>query len=295
MAAAVHAAAAALERVRALALGVQLIYERALAAVDLHALIVAASGGQARDAECGGRAVAHLGHGVGEVVHQNAPEAASVERAALMDERAQMAADRRVFRAGDEAHQIEAVAAQIAQRAGAGDRLIEAPHQRAVDKRQTPRLAVLHIDVIDPADQSAPHQIAGIARGGLEAIGEADHVLHALFQREGGQRVGLFAIHADGLFEAEGLAGLGGGHGDFKVDVVGRGNIHRVHIGAVDQIVIIGKAVRVVYAISVFGVFDRLGAQIAHGDQLQIGTGLNARQVNPAGNAAYADAANANH
>ena len=212
-----------------------------------------------------------------------------------MDERAQMAANGGIFRAGDEAHQIKAMAAQIAQRARAGDRLIEAPHQRAVDEGQTPRLAVLHIDVIDPSDQAALHQIAGIARGGLEAIGEADHVLHALFEREGGQYVGLPVIHADGLFKAEGLAGLGGGHGDFKVDVVGSGNIHRVHIGAVDQIMIIGKAMRIVYAVFVFGVFNRLGAQIAHGDQLQIGAGLDARQVNPAGNAAYADAANANH
>ena len=243
-----------------------------------------------------------LGHGIGDTVDQNARRrAAFLVVDALAPRRmdvdaAQMAGRAAVHSApATRRDQIEAAAAQIAQRAGAGDRLIEAPHQRAVDEGQAPCLAVLHIDVINLADQAAPHQIAGIARGGLEAIGEADHVLHAPFEREGGQYVGLFVIHADGLFETEGLSGLGGGHGDFKMDVVGRGNIHRVHIGAVDQIMIIGKAMRIIYAVPGFGVFDRLGAQIAHGDQLQIGAGLDARQVNPAGNAAYADAANANH
>ena len=79
------------------------------------------------------------------------------------------------------------------------------------------------------------------------------------------------------------------------MDVIGGGDVHRVHIGAVDQVVIIGKAVGLVDAIGFPGVAQGLGVDVAHSYQLQVGAFRDAGQMDAAGDSANAYAAHSNN
>ena len=118
--------------------------------------------------------------------------------------------------------------------------------------------------MVDLAQHSLFNQVLGIAGSCLEAIGEAHHVRYALFRGGLGQDVGFLSVHGHGLFHRKRLSGLDRSHGDFKVHIVGGGDIHRIHIRAVDQVVIIGKAVGLINAIFLLCIFQGLGIGQPH-------------------------------
>jgi hypothetical protein len=75
--------------------------------------------------------------------------------------------------------------------------------------------------------------------------------------------------------------------------VVGGGDVNGVHIRAVNQVMIIGKAMGGVKAVCFPRVFHALGLEVTHSGQLQVWAVGNAGQVHALGNSPNAYAANA--
>ena len=186
------------------------------------------------------------------------------------------------------------MAAKVAQSAGARVLLLKAPHKRRVAHRQSPCLIILHVHMINIANEPALDQIFCVTRRGLKAVREAHHALYAALFCHLRKVIRLLARHHNGLFHRIRLSGLRRRKRHLVVYVVRRGNIHRVHIRAVDEVVVIRKAMRLVNAVFFLRVTQRLGVNVAHRDQLQIRAAFNARQMHVAGNTADADAANSN-
>ena len=154
---------------------VQTVDERALAAVDLHALVVAAAVSEARDREIRGGFPIHLHQVVAEVVHIHRAHTLALLETAAVHKGVRVAHGPSVALAGDKAHQIERMAAEVAQRAGARERLLVPPGARQIVRRAAARLQILHVNVVDFPEHALLHKLPCIARRSLEAVGEAYH------------------------------------------------------------------------------------------------------------------------
>ena len=130
------------------------------------------------------------------------------------------------------------MAAKVAQSAGARVLLLKAPHKRRVAHRQSPCLIILHVHMINIADEPALDQIFCVTRRGLKAVREAHHALYAALFCHLRKVIRLLARHHNGLFHRIRLSGLRRRKRHLVVYVVRRGNIHRVHIRAVDEVVV---------------------------------------------------------
>ena len=194
-----------------------------------------------------------------------------------------------IFLSRHKAHQIERMAAQIAQRARTRLRLMKAPHTRRAELRQAPRLGIFHIHMVDFPQCAPAHQVARIARRRLIAIREAHHGFYACLLHRPGQGVGLLRRERERLFHAKRFPRLGRRHCHLKVYIVGRGNIHHIHIFAGNQIPVIPKTTLRRNAICLPCRLQGILPNVAHRRQFQIRTCGNTGQMH-----APADAANAN-
>ena len=201
----------------------------------------------------------------------------------------------RVIPAHDETDEIERVAAQIAHGARAGARLYEAPHARRIAARQAPSLKILHIDVVYPADFPLLDQLAGTARRGLEAVGEAHHVWQPLFGRGLREYIGFCGRHGDRLFHVIRLAGLDRRHRDLKMRVIRRADVHSVHVRAANQVAVVRKPVRLVDAVLFAHGAQLFRVDVADCHKLEIGAAPDTRLVHARPDCAHTDRADADN
>ena len=81
-----------------------------------------------------------------------------------MDKCTRVADQALVFLAGDKPHQVQSMAAQIAQSAGTGQFLLKTPAKRRLKEGQAPSLVILHIHMVDLSDHPAVDQVLGVTR-----------------------------------------------------------------------------------------------------------------------------------
>ncbi len=268
---------------------VEMVDECAAFSVDFHALIIAAPVVEAGNLESGGDAAGHFGENVREVVDVNLAGAFAGREPAFVHDGAEMGNDRGVLLSGHERNEVETVAAEVAECAGCRDGLHVTPYERAVLFAESPCLIILHADVVDGAEASGEEETAQITCGSFVAVREVDHACHARVLCNLRKFNGFRCVHRDRLFDAVRLAGTCGGSGDFKMDVVRRGDVDRVHVGAGDQVAVIGKAVVFRNAVR-FGTFaEALFVNVTESGELEVGGSADAGDVNAAGDASESD------
>src|SRR3954469_1248208 len=106
-------------------------------------------------------------------------------------------------------HQVDDVAEQVTERAGAGEVAAEPPRQRALGFAGV--AGEEHgADVGDPAEVAVRDEVADVFHGGCVAVVLADRGDHAGLGGGRGDVGGLGGVAADRLLDPEMLAGLGG-------------------------------------------------------------------------------------
>ena len=103
------------------------------------------------------------------------------------------------------------------------------------------------------------------------------------------QRFGFLNGNAQRLFDVEGLARFHGGQADGAVAVVGRADVHGVHLAAGEQIVIVRKAQILRNAEFVADFLQARGIHVADRDDIRALSVLIAAHMRADADAAHAD------
>ncbi len=271
---------------------VEVVDECALFAVDLHPLIVPAAVGEAADLERGGDAVRHFGEDVREVVDVHLADFVRTGDFPFVDDRAEVGDNGGVFLSRDKRNEVKAVTAEVTERTGRGNALDVTPHERAARVAQTPRLIVLHTDVVDFAEPPRQKETAEVTRGGFVAVREVNHALDAGFVGDFGELERFGGVHRDGFFHAVRFACPCGGRGNFEMDVVRGGDVHGIDVGTSYEIMVIGEAVILGDSVGFRAFHETVFVNVAEGGQFQVGRTADAGDVNTAGDASESDRAN---
>ena len=160
------------------------------------------------------------------------------------DDRVEHAGDALELQAGDELGEVDGVGSDVAEGAGAGEILLQAPGERNLGVDE-PVLAVARAHLVDGADRSGCDEVASEGGRGHAAVGEADHRVDAAGEGALGgirHRLGLFDGVGEGLLAEHVLAGLEGGDGDLGVRVAGGHDVDDVDVVAFDGGAPVGRA-----------------------------------------------------
>ena len=138
---------------------------------------------------------------------------------------------------------VDAVGEQVAgdARAGRGD--VEPPEPGAALRqvgRDRPVLEEVGPVVEDLAEPALVDQLLGERDGGHAAVVVPDRVRHAGLLDRVDHLLALGQVHRQRLLAEDHLAGLGRGDGDLGVRVVGRADVDRVDVLALDQLPPVG-------------------------------------------------------
>jgi hypothetical protein len=253
--------------------------EGALGAVDLDFDVVLAAEGEAGGFEVGDGAVLEAAdeeRGVvdGDPAHALAglgaealAFAAAVHEGTLLDERVEQAGDFLKF-TDEITAEIDDVRIDVAVGAAAADALLQAPDEREL-RVGRPVLSVAGAVMINPADGAFIDHLLGLGDGGDAAVIVADHVDDlGLFDR-GDHLFGLLDGEGEGLFAQDMFAGAGRGDGDLGMGIVGRGDVHDIDVGGIDDVAPVGAGV--LPAELGTGGFDGVGVASADGVHFHAG------------------------
>src|SRR5919197_3708405 len=194
--------------------------DRALAAVELPAQGVLAPGGEARGLDRPHGAALEGDRGLDRVVDL----AAGLERRGERGHRFDLA--------HEVAGEVDDVRGQVAEGAGAGGGLVEAPH---LVGGRAPVLQIRRAEVADLADVAGLDDLARQPHRGDEAVVEGAHVLDPRGPHALPGLVALGGVATQRLLADDVLAGLGGGDRRLGVQVVGAGVVEQRDAGIADD------------------------------------------------------------
>jgi hypothetical protein len=213
--------------------------QRALAAVDLEAVVVLAPRGEPGPLDGAQGAAGEAHQGDGGVIHGDAAGARRIVRQRpLLDEGLEIARDLDDL-AHQEAGQVQGVGGDVAQRPRARLLLAKPPQQRQLGAHH-PVLQVGAAVVVDLAQVADLDDSLGQHHRRDAAVVVAEHVHHAGFLHRRQHRLGFGHRVGQGLLAQNRLAGLGGGDGDLGVAVTRGADVHQVDVVAPHDLAPVG-------------------------------------------------------